>query len=126
MKQTMTTLGLLLLVALISNFTKTNSTTTNSKKIIGTWEYTVPNAPYEYQEGELTIEEVDGELSGYTMVGDYKTDVEDLVIEDKNVTFTINIEDTEVSFDLDFDKNSFKGTVTYVEGTLTISGTKKE
>ena len=126
MKQTMTTLGLLLLVALISNFTTTNSTTTNSKKIIGTWEYTVPNAPYEYQEGELTIEEVDGELSGYTMVGDYKTDVEDLVIEDKNVTFTINIEDTEVSFDLDFDKNSFKGTVTYVEGTLTISGTKKE
>ena len=105
----MTTLGLLLIVVLLTNFTTTNVTNNNnSKKILGTWEYAIPNAPYEYQEGELTIEKVDGELNGYIMIGNYKTDVEDIVVEGMNVTFDMDVEDTDVTFDLEFEKSHLK------------------
>ena len=43
-----------------------------------------------------------------------------------NLTFTMYIEDTDVSFDLHFESKNFKGTVVYSEGILDITGVKKE
>lgn len=124
MKKILQTSGLLLTIILFTNFTTVNNS--NTKKILGTWEYAVPDAPYEYQKGELVIKKTDGKLSGYTESDGYKTDIEDIVVDGKNVTFIMYIENTEIEFDLTFDKNSFKGTVSYTEGTLDISGIKKE
>ncbi|OIQ38405.1 MAG: hypothetical protein BM563_06200 [Bacteroidetes bacterium MedPE-SWsnd-G1] len=107
----------------LASFTTTSNS--NAKKILGTWSYEVPDAPYDYQEGDLIFEKADGELNGYAKIGGYKTEVDNLVVDGKNVTFSMYVEETEVEFDLEFDKKSFKGTVSYVEGTLDISGSKK-
>lgn len=123
MKKIVQASGLLVLVVLLSSFTTNYNS--NPKKILGTWSYEVPDAPYEYQKGNLIFEKVDGELKGHTDIDGYKTNVQDIVVDGQNVTFTMWVQDTEVEFDLDFEKKSFKGTVSYTEGSLDISGTKK-
>lgn len=120
MKKIILTSAMILSVVLLSSFA-----VDNSKNVIGTWEYSVPDAPYEYQEGQLIIEEMDGKLTGYTMMDGYKTDIEDVVAKKNNVTFYLYVESEKVSFDLDFEKKSFAGTVSYSEGELGISGKKK-
>lgn len=123
MKKIMQSTGLLICMLVLASFTTTSNS--NAKKILGTWSYEVPDAPYDYQEGDLIFEKADGELNGYAKIGGYKTEVDNLVVDGKNVTFSMYVEETEVEFDLEFDKKSFKGTVSYVEGTLDISGSKK-
>ena len=125
MKKIMTTKIILLSVVLLSSFISVNLTSDN-KDVIGTWNYAVPNAPAEYQKGQLILEDKEGELSGYTKIGDYKNYIENPKLENKTLTFTMFIEDTDVSFDLNFDHNKFSGKVTYTEGILDITGVKIE
>jgi hypothetical protein len=121
MKKIILTSVMILSVVIMSSFSVVDS----KKKMIGAWEYSVPDAPYEYQEGELIIEKKDGKLTGYTMVDGFKTDIEDVVAKKNNVTFYLYVESEKVWFDLDFEKNYFAGIVSYSEGELEISGKKK-
>ncbi len=124
MKKIILTSAMILSVVIMSSFA-VNESIDDSKIVIGTWEYSVPDAPYEYQEGELIIEKKDGKLTGYTMMGGYKTDIEDVVVKNNNLTFYLYVESEKVIFDLDFEKKSFAGTVSYSEGELDISGKRK-
>lgn len=120
----MSSFGLVLVLVLFSNYT-TDNTLNKSKKVIGTWEYSIPDAPMEYQIGDLILEESDGELSGFTMISEYKTPIEKIVLDGKNLTFKMYVQSTEVYWDLEFDKKSFSGQVSYSEGDLAITGTRK-
>lgn len=124
MKKIILTSAMILTVVLMSSFA-VNDVIDDSKNALGTWEYSVPDAPYEYQQGELIIEKKDGKLTGYTMMDGYKTTIEDVVTKKNNLTFYLYVENEKVSFDLDFEKKSFTGTVSYSEGDLEISGKKK-
>lgn len=124
MKKFILTSAMILSVVIMSSFA-VNESIDDSKIVIGTWEYSVPDAPYEYQEGELIIEKKDGKLTGYTMMGGYKTDIEDVVVKNNNLTFYLYVESEKVSFDLEFEKKIFSGTVSYSEGELDISGKRK-
>ncbi len=116
---------IILSVIIFSSFSSTD-VISNSNDIVGTWNYSVPNAPYDYQKGELILEEKEGKLSGYTKVGEFKNEIEKPKLEDNNLKFTMYIEGTDVSFDLNFKKNKFTGIVTYFEGSLDITGVKTE
>lgn len=124
MKKFILSSAIVLSVVLMSSFTS-NEVVDESSIAIGTWNYSVPDAPYEYQEGQLIIEKKDGKLTGYTMLDGYKTDIEDVVAKKNNLTFYLYVETEKVNFNLDFEKKSFTGTVAYSEGELTISGKKK-
>lgn len=95
------------------------------KNLLGIWEYSVPDAPYGYQEGTVTFEKVKGKLSGYLMINDYKTELEDIVVEKDNVTFNLNMEGENISFDLTINKKSFSGIVSYSAGELDVIGKMK-
>ena len=125
MKKFMFTNCILLSVIILSSFTS-NYNISTSNDIIGAWDYSVPNAPYEYQKGQLILEENAGELSGYTMVNDFKNEIDNPKLEGSNLTFSMYIEGTDVSFNLNFKENNFSGKVTYTEGILEITGIKKE
>jgi len=125
MKKFLITSIVLLSVVLVSSFTSINLNP-EIKDVLGTWNYSVPNAPIEYQKGQLILEEKKGKLSGYTKVGDFKNEIEKPKLEDKTLTFTMYIEDTEVNFSLNFEKDKFSGKVTYSEGTLNMTGVKQE
>lgn len=112
-------------VLLFSSFLSINENT-GIKDVIGTWNYSVPNAPVAYQIGQLILEDKEGELYGYTLAGEYKNEIIKPKLEGNNLTFTMYIEETDVSFNLNFKKNEFTGIVTYSEGTLDIKGERKK
>jgi hypothetical protein len=96
-----------------------------TKKLIGTWEYSAPEAPYQYQKGEIIFEEKEGVLTGYFLIEGFKAQLRNLNSQKSKVTCEAYIQGITVSFDLTFKKKSFLGTASYSEGTLDISGHKK-
>lgn len=96
-----------------------------TKKLVGTWEYSVPEAPYQYQKGEIIFEEKEGVLTGYLLIEGFKAQLRSLNSQKSKVSCEAYIQGMTVSFDLTFKKKSFLGTASYSEGILDISGHKK-
>lgn len=125
MKNIMLKSTLVFTLILMSSFTLLGTFKVN-KKILGEWEYTVPQAPYEYQKGTMILSKEGKVLKGEMVVGGYTTPMEELVNVKGNVKAKIDVEGESVSFDLNFSKNTFEGTVLYSQGEMEISGTKKD
>lgn len=125
MKNKISGLTLVVVLLLTSSFTLLGTFKVN-KKILGEWEYSVPQAPYEYQKGVLILSKEGKELKGEMLVQGYTTVLEELVNVKGNVKATVNIEGESVAFDLNFSKNTFEGTVSYSQGSMEINGTKKD
>ena len=95
------------------------------KKILGEWDYMVPDASYEYQKGVLFLDKVDGELTGEVRIGGQGMALENIVFEKKNLKGDIYVQGEIVKLDLNFSKKTFEGTVTYSQGSMKMNGTKK-
>ena len=115
--------SMLLTLLVILSFTGIENTV-SSKKIIGTWEYSAPDAPYEYQNGKMVFEMKEKTLTGYASIEGNKIDMENLVEKKGKVTCEAYIGGETVNFEMIFKKNSFSGKVTYSQGSLEITGTK--
>lgn len=116
---------LLVTVIILSSFTAEESFV-GVKKILGEWDYKVPDASYEYQEGVLVLTRIDGELKGEVRIQGQGVPLEEIVYKKNNLTALIYVQGDTVKLDLNFKKHSFEGTVDYSMGTLTMTGTKKK
>ena len=115
--------AILVLFVLTSYIVKDESI--GEKKLIGTWEYSAPDAPQQYQKGEIIFVKNEGNLEGNLAIDDYKTLLKNLRSKKNNVTCEAYISGENISFDLTFDKKSFMGKASYSEGSLDISGHKR-
>jgi len=115
--------SMLLTLLVMLSFTGIENTV-SSKKIIGTWEYKVPDAPYEYQNGKMVFEMKEKTLTGYVSIEGNKVDMDNLVEKKGKVTCETNIGGETVYFEMLFKKNAFSGKVSYSQGSLEITGTK--
>lgn len=95
------------------------------KKILGEWECSIPDAPIEYQKGVLVLSRVDGVLTGEMMMGDQGMPLEEVVYEKDVLKAKMDVQGETVRYKLNFTKKSFEGVVSYSQGTLDITGTKK-
>jgi hypothetical protein len=124
MKKLFFKVSAILILFVLTSYTATENVV-KTKNIVGTWEYTVPDAPSQYQKGAIIFEAKEGELTGYFLIDGFKAQLRNLKSLKRNVTFEAYIQGVTVSFDLTFKKKSFLGSATYSEGTLDISGRKK-
>jgi hypothetical protein len=124
MKKIIFKVSAILILFVLTSYTLTNYVF-KAKSLIGTWEYAVPDAPYQYQKGNIVFEKKEKELTGVFMVEGLKTPLHNLKSKKSKVTFETYIQGVTVEFDLTFKKKSFEGTVSYSEGSLDISGHKK-
>ena len=115
---------ILLTVVIVSGFTIADSFM-GVKKILGEWDYSIPDAPYEYQKGVLVLKKVDGELTGEMIIGGQGSPMEEMVYEKNNLKAMMNVQGETVRFNLNFKKKTLEGTVSYSQGSLDITGTKK-
>lgn len=115
--------SMLLTLLVMVSFTGVESTV-NSKNIVGTWEYSAPDAPYEYQEGKIVFEMKENKLTGYVSIDGYKIEMDNVVEKKGMVTCETYIEGELINFEMMFKKDSFSGKASYSEGSLEISGTK--
>lgn len=115
---------ILLSIVVLSSFTMVDSFM-GVKKILGEWDYSIPDAPYEYQKGVLVLKKIDGVLSGEMIMGGQGSPMEEMVYEKNNLKAVMNVQGEIVNFDLNFTKKTLEGTVSYSQGTLDMKGTKK-
>lgn len=115
---------ILLSIVVLSSFTMVDSFM-GVKKILGEWDYSIPDAPYEYQKGVLVLKKIDGVLSGEMIMGGQGSPMEEMVYEKNNLKAVMNVQGEIVNFDLNFTKKTLEGTVSYSQGTLEMKGTKK-
>jgi len=115
---------ILLSIVVLSGFTMVDSFM-GVKKILGEWDYSIPDAPYEYQKGVLVLKKIDGVLSGEMIMGGQGSPMEEVVYEKNNLKAVMNVQGEIVNFDLNFTKKTLEGTVSYSQGTLEMKGTKK-
>jgi hypothetical protein len=116
---------LILSLILMTSFTVKESIN-DSKKIIGVWEYSVPDAPHPYQKGILTFSIIENELTGFISIEENKIDLKNVVSKKNKITCELYIEGETVKFDLNFKRKSFSGTASYSEGDLEMTGIKME
>lgn len=115
---------ILLSIVVLSGFTMVDSFM-GVKKILGEWDYSIPDAPYEYQKGVLVLKKIDGVLSGEMIMGGQGSPMGEIVYEKNNLKAVMNVQGEIVNFDLNFTKKTLEGTVSYSQGTLEMKGTKK-
>lgn len=115
--------SLVLTLLVMVSFTGIDSTV-NMKHFIGTWAYEAPDAPYEYQEGEIVIAEKDGELMAFASIDGYKIEMEEVATKGDKLTCEALMEGESVMFELVFKKKTFSGTASYSQGSLPITGKK--
>ena len=114
----------LLSIVLLSSFALPDSFM-GVKKILGEWDFVVPDASYEYQKGVLVLSKVNGELEGEVKISGQGTPLENLVYEKNNLKAKIYVQGEWVELDLNFTKKAFEGTVSYSQGSMAMKGTKK-
>ena len=115
---------LLLSVIVLSSFAVKDSFV-GVKKILGEWDCSIPDAPMEYQKAVLVLSKVDGVLTGEMMLGGQGMPLEDVVYEKDVLKAKLDIQGETVRYNLNFSKKSFEGIVSYSQGALDITGTKK-
>ncbi len=95
------------------------------RKFVGVWEYEVPNAPYGYQNGTMTLSKEKKELKGTVSVGSYTSELEEIATEKNELNCFVRVEGEKVRLKLTFEKNSFEGTAMSSQGSMEMKGKRK-
>ena len=99
----------------------------SNDKLVGTWTFSAPDAPYEYSTGDLVVTVEEEELQGELVFSEYyKLKLHDLKLEDEVLSFKAYIEGDVIYVKNTISKDEMKGKVSYSEGTLDFSAKKKK
>jgi hypothetical protein len=110
------------LILLIGNITAGNPKV--NKKVLGTWEYSSEQAPYEYSEGNIILSEKEGKIVGVVMIDGYEMELKNLSETKNKVSFNLYVEGEEVDVEMTINKKAFTGTASFSEGSIPFSGKK--
>ena len=92
--------------------------------VVGTWDYSAPNAPYEYSKGQLIISRVEDELKGIVNIDGYEIKLDSLKFEDNILSFTLFVEGDYVAVKLTIQVDSFEGKASTSQGLLDVTGVR--
>ena len=77
--------GLIILFAMMFNVTTVSA---KDKDVVGTWDYSAPNAPYEYSKGQIIITEGEDKLEGNVNIDGYEMKLNNIKVEEGVLSFS--------------------------------------
>ena len=119
----------LLVIIVLALFVPQNILAAEKKDPVGTWEFSITDAPYGYTSGKFEVKIVDEKYAVDVIFegGDYIFEGEMIFFEKDKFSFSLYVEDQDVLLDLVFsDKDQMKGKVVYSEGELSITTKRKK
>ncbi|PCE66012.1 hypothetical protein [Sediminicola luteus] len=97
-----------------------------SKGVLGTWKYTSPNAPYEYNTGEIAISQADGEYKVVISIDGGSMEGTHVKVEGNTITFSVWVEGSSIPVELTANGDKMEGFSQTPEGDLKIKCTRKK
>jgi hypothetical protein len=113
--------SLIILFAFMFNVTAVAAT---GEDVVGTWDYSAPNAPYEYSKGKLIITQGEDKLEGKVDIDGYEMKLNSVKVEEDVLTFSLYVEGEYVSVKLTIKGDSLEGKASTSEGLLEVTGTR--
>lgn len=95
---------------------------TGENDLIGYWNYTVANAPYEYSKGVLIISESENKFSVTVNLNNGTLNGEEVTVEGNQINFKVYVEGTVASVTLTVTGDTISGSSISQDGTLAIEG----
>ena len=94
---------------------------------VGTWSFTAPDAPYDYQSGDIVISKEKKEFKVKLVFNEYfKVDATNVKYEKNTISFRVYVDDETVYIKGTFDeKTGFLGKAMTSMGDMAIKATKK-
>jgi len=111
--------GLIFLFILMLNVTEVAG---KDQDVVGTWDYSAPNAPYEYSKGQLIITKVEDKLEGVVNIDGNEMKMNSVKVENDILTFSLYVEGDYVSVKLTIKGDSFEGKASTSDGLLDVTG----
>jgi len=93
-------------------------------ELVGYWNYSVPNAPYEYSKGDLLINKEKDSFTVKIILPAGSMNAENVVVQGNEITFEVYVEGALVTVALEAQGDTISGFAETPEGTLQIKGTK--
>jgi len=104
-----------------------NAQKSSEKKILGTWQFEAPEAPYEYSKGEIIVDRNEDGLNSTLVLGEsYKLKATDVKFEKKILSFNVYLEGTLIEIKTTLNREGLTGTASYSEGTVNITAKRKK
>lgn len=120
---------LLLVILTLALIVPQNILAAEKNDPVGTWEFSIPSAPYGYTNGKFEVKIVEEKYTVAVMFDglDYKFEGEMVFFEKDKFSFGLFVEGQDVLMDLLFsEKDKMTGTVVYSEGELSITTKRKK
>ncbi|PIB39175.1 hypothetical protein BFP75_12815 [Maribacter sp. 4G9] len=94
------------------------------EELVGYWNYSVPNAPYEYSKGDLLINKEQDNFTVKIMLPGGSINAESVVVQGNKINFKVYVEGSLVKVALEAQGDIISGIAETPEGSLQIKGTK--
>ena len=96
-----------------------------SEALLGAYEYTVENAPYEYSKGVIIIAKLSETYTVKVKLPNGELAGEDVQVVDNSIKFNVFIEGQTIAVDLTVDGDIISGKSTSYDGTFNIQGKRQ-
>lgn len=111
---------------LTTSISKAQPEKTDFEDYTGTWEYTSPEAPYAYQEGQFVIAQKDGDPSVHLIFSNgQEVEGENLRIEDQQLKFGIYVETEYVSIQLEREEDKITGIANTTDSEIPLEAVRR-
>lgn len=91
------------------------------KKILGLWEFSAPNAPQPYNQGTLTLKDVEQKLVGFFKVEGQELSIAKVEFANDILHLEFEVENTPISLKLVLKDGIFQGTTDTPNGQVTVT-----
>ena len=112
---------LLTLLLVISMSISSNAADNGFKKLLGVWEFAAPNAPQPYDNGVLTLKEVDNKLTGEFTIQGQAMAIPQIEFAEDTLTLGFEVENNPISLKLILKDGVLEGTTDSPNGPVTVT-----
>jgi len=117
---------LLVFLVIISVTLSSKAVEKKFKKIVGVWEFAAPNAPQPYDNGILTIKEVEKKLAAEFTIQGQTMAVPQIDFAENALTLGFEVENTPITLVLKLKDGVLVGTTDSPNGTITVTAKPKK
>lgn len=108
-------------LSLVSFSNQSKSAESDFKKILGSWEFSAPNAPQPYNQGTLVLKDVEQKLTGAFSVEGQVVTIPKIAFTNDSLIMDFEVENTPISLKMVLKDGKLQGSTDTPNGIVTVT-----